>query len=300
PATFHESTTVEIIWTVIPVIILVSLAIPAAQALVKMEDSSNSELTIQVTGHQWKWQYEYPEQGIKFMSVLGSKSREASALGSGIAPGSVEHYLLEVDNPVVVPVGKKVRFLFTSNDVIHSWWVPDLAVKKDAIPGFINDMWVKVEKPGTYRGQCTELCGKDHGFMPINVVAMDDAGFQAWVDEQKAAAAAAADDSNRVWTQDELMAKGETIYKSTCAACHQASGAGIPGAFPALTGSAITTGDLKGHVDIVLHGKAGTAMQAFSSQLSDADIAAVVTYERNALGNSVGDMAQPADIKAMR
>ena len=300
PATFHESTTVEIIWTVIPVIILVSLAIPAAQALVKMEDSSNSELTIQVTGHQWKWQYEYPEQGIKFMSVLGSKSREASALGSGIAPGSVEHYLLEVDNPVVVPVGKKVRFLFTSNDVIHSWWVPDLAVKKDAIPGFINDMWVKVEKPGTYRGQCTELCGKDHGFMPINVVAMDDAGFQAWVDEQKAAAAAAADDSNRVWTQDELMAKGETIYKSTCAACHQASVAGIPGAFPALTGSAITTGDLKGHVDIVLHGKAGTAMQAFSSQLSDADIAAVVTYERNALGNSVGDMAQPADIKAMR
>ncbi len=300
PATFHESTTVEIIWTVIPVIILVSLAIPAAQALVKMEDSSNSELTIQVTAYQWKWQYEYPEQGIKFMSVLGSKSREASALDSGIDPGSVEHYLLEVDNPVVVPVGKKVRLLFTSNDVIHSWWVPELAVKKDAIPGFINDMWVKVEKPGTYRGQCTELCGKDHGFMPINVVALDNAGFEAWVTEQKAAAAAAASSSDRVWAQDELMARGEEIYKSACVACHQVTGAGIPGVFPAMTGSAIVNGDIKGHLDIVLHGKAGTAMQAFSGQLNDADIAAVVTYERNALGNSVGDIAQPADVKAMR
>ncbi|MEZ5476153.1 MAG: cytochrome c oxidase subunit II [Thiolinea sp.] len=299
-ATFHESTKVEIIWTIIPVIILVSMAIPAAKALVRMEDSSNADLTIKVTGYQWKWHYEYPDQDIKFFSSLEAKSREASALDSGVDPASVDHYLRDVDNPVVIPVGKKVRFLLTANDVIHAWGVPELAVKKDAIPGFINDTWVKVNEPGTYRGQCVELCGKDHGFMPIVVVAKDEAGFQQWVDEQKAAAAEAAAGADKVWDMAGLLEQGKKVYDSTCAACHQATGAGIPGVFPAMTGSAIATGDIKAHLDIVMHGKQGTAMQAFASQLSDSDIAAVVTYERNALGNAVGDMLQPADVKAAR
>ncbi|MEZ5537884.1 MAG: cytochrome c oxidase subunit II [Thiolinea sp.] len=300
PATFHESTTVEIVWTVIPVIILISLAIPAAQALVKIEDSSNADMTIKVTGYQWKWQYEYAEDGISFFSNLDAKSREASARGSGIDPATVDNYLLEVDNPVVIPVGKKVRFLFTANDVIHSWWVPELAVKKDAIPGFVNDMWAQVNTPGTYRGQCTELCGKDHGFMPITVIAKEESEYRQWVAEQQAAAKEAAAASEQEWDMAGLLEKGQQVYNTSCAACHGATGAGIPGVFPAMTGSAIATGDINAHIDIVLNGKAGTAMQAFAAQLSDADIAAVVTYERNALGNSTGDMVQPAAIKALR
>ncbi|MGB0847210.1 MAG: cytochrome c oxidase subunit II [Thiolinea sp.] len=300
PATFHESTTIEIIWTVVPVIILISLAIPAAQALVKIEDSSNADMTIKVTGYQWKWEYEYAEEGIRFFSNLAQTSREASALGSDIDPNTVDNYLLEVDNPVVIPVGKKVRFLFTANDVIHAWWVPELAVKKDAIPGFVNDMWAQVNTPGTYRGQCAELCGKDHGFMPITVIAKEEADYKAWVAEQQAAAKAAAAESNSTFEMAELMEKGKKVYDTSCAACHGATGAGIPGVFPAMTGSPITTGDMKAHIDIIINGKPGTAMQAFGNQLSDADIAAVVTYERNGLGNSVGDMAQPADIKALR
>lgn len=299
-ATFHASTTAEIIWTIVPAIILALVAFPAAQALVKIEDSSKAEMTIKVTGHQWKWEYEYPEAGIRFFSSLDAKSREASARGSGIDPASVEHYLREVDNPVVIPVGKKIRFLFTANDVIHSWWVPELAVKKDAIPGFVNDMWAKVDKPGVYRGQCAELCGKDHGFMPIKVVALTEPEYQQWVAGQQAAAASAAAASDKEWGKDELMVQGETVYKTTCAACHQANGAGIPGVFPALTGSPVATGDINTHIATVLNGRPGTAMQAFGKQLSDADIAAVVTYERNALGNSVGDLAQPAAIKAAR
>ncbi len=299
-ATFHESTTVEIIWTVLPVIILISLAIPAAQALVKIEDSSNADMTIKVTGYQWKWQYEYAEDDISFFSSLAAPSREASKRDSGIDPATVDNYLLEVDNPVVIPVGKKVRFLFTSNDVIHAWWVPDLAVKKDAIPGYINDMWAKVNVAGTYRGQCAELCGKDHGFMPITVIAKEEGEYKEWVAEQKAAKAALAASADKVWEMSDLMAQGKKVYDTNCAACHGATGAGIPGVFPAMTGSPITTGDIGPHIDIILNGKPGTAMQAFGAQLSDADIAAVVTYERNGLGNSVGDMAQPTDIKALR
>lgn len=299
-ATFHESTLAEIGWTIVPVAILVALAIPAAQALIKIEDSSDADMTIKVTGHQWKWEYDYPEQGIHFFSNLDPKSREASARDSGIDPSDVDHYLLNVDKPLVIPTGKKVRFLFTSNDVIHAWWVPDLAVKKDAIPGFINDMWAKVNEPGTYRGQCAELCGKDHGFMPIVVVAKDEAGFNAWVAEQKSAAAAEAASADKEWTMDDLMAKGETIYANNCAACHQANGAGIPGVFPGLAGSPIVKGDVKGHIDIVMHGKAGTAMAAYAAQLSDADMAAVITYERNAFGNDTGDVVQPSTIKAAR
>ena len=299
PATFHESTKVEIAWTVIPVIILISLAIPAAKALVKIEDSSNSDMTIKVTGYQWKWGYEYPEEGIKFFSNLAQTSREA-ATDPEIDPATVDNYLLEVDNPVVIPVGKKVRFLFTANDVIHAWWVPELAVKKDAIPGFVNDMWAQVESPGIYRGQCAELCGKDHGFMPITVIAKEQADYDAWVSEQQAAAKKAAEEANSVMDMDQLMARGKKVYDTNCAACHGATGAGVPGVFPAMTGSPITTGPIEPHIDIIIHGKAGTAMQAFGSQLNDADIAAVVTYERNGLGNSVGDMAQPADIKVRR
>jgi cytochrome c oxidase subunit 2 len=300
PATFHESTTVEIIWTIVPVIILISLAIPAAQALVKIEDSSNADMTIKVTGYQWKWHYEYAEDDISFFSNLDTKSREASARGSGIDPETVENYLLEVDNPVVIPVGKKVRFLFTANDVIHAWWVPDLAVKKDAIPGFVNDMWAQVNTPGTYRGQCAELCGKDHGFMPITVIAKEESEYRAWVAEQQAAKAAAAASADKVWDMAGLIEQGKKVYDTNCIACHQATGAGIPGVFPAITGSAIATGDLAQHIDIVFNGKAGTAMQAFGAQLSDADIAAVVTYQRNGLGNNVGDLVQPADIKTLR
>lgn len=299
-ATFHESTAVEIAWTVVPIIILVSLAIPAIQTLVKIEDSSNADMTIKVTGHQWKWEYEYPEEGIRFFSNLDTKSRDASALGSGINPNSIENYLLEVDNPVVIPTGKKVRFLFTANDVIHAWWVPELAIKKDAIPGFVNDMWAKVDEPGTFYGQCAELCGKNHGFMPIKVVAMNDADYANWVGSEKQKAAEATAAGDKEWTQGELIAKGEAVYKTSCAACHGATGAGIPGVFPAITGSAIATGDAKAHTNIVLNGKAGTAMQAFGSQLSDADIAAVITYQRNALGNSTGDLVQPAAVKAAR
>lgn len=299
-ATFHENTRAEIIWTIIPVIILVALAIPAARALYLIEDSSNAEMTIKVTGYQWKWEYEYPEEGIRFFSNLDPNSREASTLGSGIDPYSVEHYLREVDNPVVIPVGKKIRFLFTANDVIHSWWVPELAVKKDAIPGFVNDMWTKVDKPGVYRGQCAELCGKGHAFMPIKVVAMAAPEYTQWVAGQKQQAATAAASSNREWGMDELMAQGAKVFTSTCAACHQATGLGIPGVFPALKGSKIATGDLNIHLGIVLRGKTGTTMQAFGQQLSDADIAAVITYERNAFGNNTGDVVQPAVVKAAR
>ncbi len=297
---FHENTMIELIWTVVPIIILISLAIPAAKTLIKIEDSSKSDMTIKVTGYQWKWEYEYPEEGIRFFSNLDEKSRQASAKGSGIDPASVDHYLREVDNAVVVPVGKKVRFLFTANDVNHSWWVPELAIKKDAIPGFVNDMWTLIEKPGTYRGQCAELCGTGHGFMPIKVVAMEAADYGKWLSTEKQKVAAAAASTGKEWSKDELMAQGEKIYKSTCAACHQVTGLGIPGVFPALKGSKIATSDLKTHLNIVLHGKTGTAMQAFATQLNDADIAAVITYERNAFDNNTGDIVQPATVKAAR
>ncbi len=297
PATFSHSTTAEVIWTIIPFLILVAMAIPAAKALIKMEDASGAELTVEVTGHQWKWEYAYPEEGIRFFSNLGEKSREARALNSGVDPNTVDNYLLEVDNPLVLPVGRKVRFLLTSNDVLHAWWVPDFAVKKDAIPGFIREMWTVIDEPGTYRGQCAELCGKDHGFMPIVVEAVSAGEFDQWVSGQLAQAEAEAGSADREWAMDELMEKGESVYKTACIACHQADGQGIPGVFPALDASAIS---LEDHLNIVLNGKPGTAMQAFGAQLSDVDIAAVVTYERNALGYESGDLLQPAEVKAVR
>jgi cytochrome c oxidase subunit II len=294
-AQFHESTAVEIAWTIVPFLILIGMAIPATKALIAMEDTSNSDLSIKVTGYQWKWQYEYLDEEVSFFSTLSTPKEEIFNKAE-----KNPAYLLEVDNPVVVPVGKKVRLLITANDVIHAWWVPELGMKKDAIPGFVNEMWFNIDRPGTYRGQCAELCGKDHGFMPIVVVAKEQADYEKWVAEQKQSAAAAAADSDREFSMDELMARGEKVYAGNCAACHQANGEGIPGAFPALKGGAITTGPVAGHIDIVLNGKGGTTMAAFAGQLNDADLAAVITYERNAWGNGTGDIVQPADVKAAR
>lgn len=295
-ANFHESTTVEIIWTVVPMLILIAIAIPATSTLLDLENAEEgAEVNIQVTGLQWKWRYKYLDEDIEFVSNLAQSSRDAVK-----DPTGMENYLLEVDKPIVVPINKKIRFLFHSDDVIHAWWVPELAVKQDAIPGFINDSWATIEEPGTYRGQCAELCGKDHGFMPIVVEAVSEADYRSWVADQQAEAAAVAAAASEEWSMDDLMAKGEQVYQTNCSACHGPTGAGIPGAFPAMTGSAIVTGPIDAHVDIIFNGKAGTAMAAYKNQLSDVDIAAVTTFERNGLGNSVGDMVQPSAIKSLR
>jgi cytochrome c oxidase subunit 2 len=295
-ANFHENTTVEVVWTIIPFIILIAMAIPATKTLIALEDTSDSGLTIKVTGYQWRWQYEYLGEDVSFFSNLAQSSRDAM---NG-DPSGIEHYLLEVDNPVVVPVNTKVRFVITSNDVIHSWWVPALGWKQDAVPGFINDSWTSIPQPGVYRGQCAELCGKDHGFMPIVIEAKTQADYETWLAAKKAEAEAAKSGADREWTKDELMERGKAVYGTYCVACHQANGQGIPPAFPALAGGVITTGPVEGHIDRVLHGKAGTAMQAFGLQLNDVDLAAVITYERNAFGNDKGDLVQPQQIKALR
>jgi cytochrome c oxidase subunit II len=293
-AKFHESTTIEIIWTAIPFLILVGMAIPSTATLIKMEDTKNADLVIKVTGYQWKWKYEYMDQDISF---FGSLTTPRDQIENKAAKG--KDYLLEVDNVVVIPTGKKVRFLVTANDVIHAWWVPQLAVKKDAIPGFINETWTRVDEPGIYHGQCAELCGKDHGFMPIVVQAVSEDDFKKWVSVKKAETVASAADAGKVWTKADLMERGEKVY-AQCAACHGATGAGIPGVFPALKGSKIATGPVNGHIGIVLKGKPGTAMQAYAGQMNDADIAAVITYERNAFGNNTGDVVQPSAVKALR
>ncbi len=295
-ANFHENTTVEVVWTIIPFIILIAMAIPATVTLIDLEDTSDSGLTIKVTGYQWRWQYEYLGEDVSFFSNLAQSSRDAM---NG-DPTGVEHYLLDVDNPVVVPVNTKVRFVITSNDVIHSWWVPALGWKQDAVPGFINDGWTNIPQPGVYRGQCAELCGKDHGFMPVVIEAKTQADYETWLTAKKAEVEAAKSGADRDWTMDELMERGKTVYGTYCVACHQANGQGIPPAFPALAGGVITTGPIEGHIDRVFNGKAGTGMQAFGPQLNDVDLAAVVTYERNAFGNDKGDLVQPKQIKALR
>ncbi|MXZ80758.1 MAG: cytochrome c oxidase subunit II [Gammaproteobacteria bacterium] len=300
PATFSHSTMAEIVWTVIPFAILVTMAVPAAKTLIEMEDTSDSDITVKITGHQWKWEYEYLDSGVKFISSLHPDSREAAVLDSGIDPNSVDNYLLEVDNPLVLPVGKKIRFVLTASDVIHAWWVPEFAIKKDAIPGFINEMWTKIDEEGVYRGQCAELCGRDHGFMPIVVHATSESEYNDWISAQMAAAEAEAQSADREWAMDELMTRGEKVYGTYCVACHQPNGQGLQGVFPSLVGTEMSLNDLDGHIDVVLNGKAGTAMQAFSAQLNDADLAAVITYERNAWGNDTGDVIQPSTIKAVR
>ena len=295
---FHESTKIEILWTIIPTVILVVLAIPATKVMLEMDDTKDSEMTIKVTGWQWKWEYEYLDSGIRFFSSLDEASNKARQLNSGIDPRTVPNYLLEVDKPLVVPINTKIRFLFTAADVIHSWWVPDLGWKKDTIPGYINEAWTSVDKAGTYRGQCTELCGRDHGFMPIVVIAMEKPDYEAWVAEQKGIAVANAAAADNEWSQDELIAKGESVYTNNCGSCHMADGAGLAGTFPAITASAVVTGDMDTQVDLMLNGKG--MMPAFGQMLDPVDFAAVSTFIRNGLGNSVGDSIQPAAIKALQ
>lgn len=335
PADFHESIKVEIAWTIVPFIILIALAIPAAGTLIQMEDTRNSEMTVKVTGYQWKWQYEYIGEGVSYFSTLAKASNEARQLQSGVDVNTVPNYLVDVDNELVLPVGKKIRFLITSNDVIHAWWVPEFAVKKDAIPGYINEIWTKIDQPGVYRGVCAELCGRDHGFMPIVVRVVTEEEFKAFLAEKKggkpteeaapAAAAvaapnevaaapgtvasdaapvevaaadtkAAAKPAAKEVSKDELMKKGEGVYKTNCVACHQANGAGLPPTFPSLVGSKIANGPAEAHIAQTLSGK--NLMPSFK-QLSDEEIAAVITFERQSWGNK-GSVVQPSQVAALR
>ena len=294
---FHENTTVEILWTIIPAIILVIIAWPVTKTVIAQKDTSAPDLTIKATGYQWKWGYDYLNgegEGISFMSTLATPREQIE----GGAPKG-DDYLLEVDNEVVVPVGKKVRVLVTAADVIHAWWVPAFGAKQDAIPGFLRDIWFRVNKPGVYRGQCTELCGKEHAFMPIVVRAVPPEEYSKWVGERKQAMAKLADDPSKVWKPEELAARGEKVYAANCVACHQATGRGAPPAFPPLAGSKVVNGPEQAQIDVVLNGRPGTAMAAFAKQLSDTDVAAVITYTRQAWGNKASDV-QPAEVKARR
>lgn len=299
PADFHESTKVEIAWTIVPFLILIAMAVPATSTLRAIYDASDAAIDIEIRGYQWKWQYTYmndnQEQQVSFFSNLLTTQDEINNVAN-----KGEHYLLEVDEPVVIPVNTRVRFLITSNDVIHSWWVPEFGVKRDAIPGFLQEAWTQVNETGIYRGQCTELCGKDHGFMPIVVRVVERDEYDAWLAGKQEAAVKAMELSGKEWTLEDLMTRGEAAYLKNCAACHLPNGEGIPPAFPALKGSLIATGDMKAHTDIVLHGKAGTAMQAFGVQLDAAELAAIITYERNAWGNNMGDLIQPKEILALQ
>jgi cytochrome c oxidase subunit 2 len=291
---FHENTTVEIVWTVIPFLILLFMAFPATKTILAMKDTTAPDMTVKVTGYQWKWNYDYLQEGFGFYSNLATPLAQIE----NRAPKG-EHYLLEVDNPLVVPVDTKVRLLITASDVLHSWWVPAFGVKQDAIPGFVRDSWFRAEKVGVYRGQCAELCGKEHGFMPIVVEVKSKEDYAKWAGEQKQKVAAAADDPGKAWDVKDLVAAGEKVFAANCAACHQASGKGVPGAFPALDGSKVVSGPKAAQVALVLNGKPGTAMAAWK-QLSDAEIAAVITYTRNSWGNRTGEALQPSEIKAAR
>ncbi len=312
-AQFHENTTIEIIWTLIPLVVLVVMAIPATSTMIQMKDASNADLSIKVTALQWRWEYDYQQDGVRFYSSL-STPRDQIEEYAGPGKKKNEKYLLEVDRNVVVPVGKKVRLLITSNDVIHGWYVPQLGVNQYGIPGFVKDAWFTATKEGIYRGQCSQICGKEHAYMPIVVEAVSAEKYAAWVADAKskmppppapaalpaaaAAAVAPAEDANKKWTADELKATGEKVYAANCAACHQPTGKGMPPAFPALEGSKVVGGPKGAHIDMVLKGKPGTAMAAFD-RLSDSEIAAVVTYERTAWGNK-GDVVMPADVRAAR
>ena len=296
-ATFHESTTVEIAWTIVPMIIVITMAALATKTVLAMKDTSNADITIKATGYQWKWGYDYIKgegEGISFYSSMSTpRDQIEGAADKGV------NYLLEVDNEVVVPMGKKVRMLITADDVIHAWMIPAFGVKQDAIPGFIRDTWFKADKVGVYRGQCAELCGKEHGFMPIVVNVKSDADYAKWVDEQKKLMAAKMDDPNKQWTPAELIARGEKVYAATCVACHQASGKGLPPAFPPLDGSKVVQGAKDNQIAILLNGRQGTAMASFKA-LTDVELAAVISYTRNSWGNKTGDAVMPADIKSAK
>lgn len=294
---FHGSLKIELLWTAIPVVILVVMAIPASKTLIAMEDASKADLTVLVTGSQWKWHYKYMEYPIEFYSMLATPREQIDNLAE-----KTELYLRDVDKPLVLPTGKKIRFLVTADDVIHAWWVPAFAIKKDANPGFINETWTKVDKPGIYRGQCAELCGKDHGFMPVVVDVRTPEEFDRWAAEQVTLQAQAKAEAEKAAQQtqsmEDLMTLGQKTYETHCAMCHQISGEGLAGAIPALKGSAMVTQDIAAHIHIVVFGKPATAMQAFGKQLTTSELAAVITYERNAWGNNTGDLVQVADVAA--
>ena len=303
-AQFHEHHTLEIIWTIIPALILIVMAVPATKTIFAMKDTSAADMTVKVTGYQWKWEYDYLDKNVKFISNLSTTQDQIDNKAE-----KSENYLLEVDNPMVVPVGKKVRVVLTAADVIHAWWVPEFGVKQDAIPGFIKEVWFKAEREGTYRGQCAELCGKAHGFMPIVVEVVSEEKYNSWLVTKAEEAAAGAAGADKEWTKDDLLAKGKTVYEKNCAVCHQASGAGLPPAFPAITGSKIALGAIYGadgkylpdsHIDRLLNGKG--VMPAWKALLNDVEIASVITYTRQALGNAatVDPIVQPAQIKAAR
>jgi len=292
PATFHESTKVEILWTVVPFFILIAMAVPATSTLLNIYDNENAELDIVVTGYQWKWKYEYLNEDGENVSFFSNLRTPQAEIKNSEAKG--EHYLKEVDEPMVLPVDTKVRFLVTANDVIHSWWVPDLAVKKDAIPGFINEISTLATKEGVYRGQCAELCGRNHGFMPIVVNVVSKEEYAKWFTAKQAEAGQIKELMAQTFTLDELMERGKAVYDSNCLACHGANGEG--GLGNAIAGSTVATGDLGQHLDVGIDGVPGTAMQAFGGQLNDVEMAAVITYQRNAFGNNMGDTIQPIDV----
>lgn len=307
PATFHESTTVEILWTIVPFVIVIGMALPATRTVVAMKDTSNADLTIKVTGMQWKWGYDYLKgegEGISFLSMLSTPRGQIGSPGVAPTEPRGENYLLEVDNPMVVPVNKKVRIVLTANDVIHSWGVPAFGVKQDAVPGFVRDTWFKAEKVGTYRGQCVELCGKDHAFMPIVVNVVSDDDYKKWTDSKKKEMAAKAEDPNKTWTIDELKTMGEKVYATNCAVCHQPTGKGVPGAFAALDGSPVVNGPKAGQIQVLLNGKKSGAFPAEMpnwKQLSNTEIAAVITYTRNNWSNKAQEnIVQPAEVQAAR
>ena len=291
PADFHEHLGAEIAWTVIPFIILIFMAVPATTALKNIYDTSESELDIKVTGYQWKWQYEYLGEGVSFISELATPADEIYNLEA-----KNKHYLQEVTQALVIPAQTKVRFLVTSKDVIHSWWVPDFAIKRDAIPGYTVETWAYVNEPGTYRGECAELCGKNHAFMPVVVEVLPKAEYASWIADKKEEAAAIAALKDKTYSMAESMQLGQAVYERSCAACHGVTGLGVAGAFPAIAGSPVATGDISRHIDILVNGVPGTAMQSFITQLSEVDIAAAITYQRNAFGNDMGDLVQPIDV----
>lgn len=295
PATFHENTRLELVWTIIPTVILLAMAVPATKTLVQMYDTGGEDMTVEVRGYQWKWQYKYLDENkhntLSFFSNLATSRDE---IENRKVKG--EFYLLEVDKPLVVPTGKKVRVLITANDVIHAWSVPDFGIKRDAIPGILNDVWFIVDKPGIYRGQCSELCGKDHGFMPIVVRAVAPEEYQAWYTAESTAFQEREAMASKTFTPEELMTMGGEVYNKTCATCHQPNGQGLPPVFPALAGSKIANGPVADHIAIVYGGKTGTAMQAFGTQMNAAEIAAVIHYERHSFGNNTPDVTQPVDI----
>ena len=290
PATFHESTTLEIIWTAVPALILIAMAWPATNTLIEQYDKAeDADMTVMITGYQWKWKYDYLDSDVSYFSNLRTSRDEINNIEE-----KGEHYLLEVDEPLVIPIHKKVRFLITANDVIHSWWVPALAVKQDAIPGFINSAWTIINEEGVYRGQCAELCGRDHGFMPIVVNAVSETEFVSWKSEREAQAAALTKLIQQEMSIDQLMAEGQSVYQKNCVACH--GGAGEGGVGKKLAGGVVPTGPLNDHLGVMVNGVPGTAMQAFGAQLNEIELASVVTYVRNTWGNNMGDSLQPVDV----